>query len=536
MFSALNLRLWRSSVFFLCLVLAAGVFAAPVRAMPTKAGMVISVTQGAVAEDAKEKRALSLRSPIFVGDVIKTNGTGNVQILFNDNSILALSEDGEVVVNRAVYQGSGSAPGSGGGSGASGGATAADGSGSDGKGARSSKSDGGGFSDQGARSSKSDGGGFSGDVGGGFTLLEGTVVVTGGNEGTGGRNEGTGGRNESMGGRNEGTGGRVEQSQQPHGGVPGSRGSEAAFDNYMAESTTTSAGGPHQMGRGKSTPKPGDQVRDLRHQDTQKNAGDMKGSKASSPVSSFLAQSGNIPKSAIFVALPTEDTSHQNKTTNPKGKRDVDTNLIAVFLQPTTTNSGTTAAPETPLGTGSKAKALKGSNGTNTGTMVMVTASRQNKSCEISVIAAGKDSIVKVRGAGLKEQQLPSQTTAVFKGGVANVTRMDAGTLQNKLGKMTASTSALGSATTSKSGETPGSVGTTSTTSATSTTNQQTSTLTSINTVNLRSGTMQSVTSSILSRAALTTFTKPTSINQDLRSLAVQHFVNGVIGTKPPRP
>ena len=514
MFSALNLRLWRSSVFFLCLVLAAGVFAAPVRAMPTKAGMVISVTQGAVAEDAKEKRALSLRSPIFVGDVIKTNGTGNVQILFNDNSILALSEDGEVVVNRAVYQGSGSAPGSGGGSGASGGATAADGSGSDGKG---------------ARSSKSDGGGFSGDVGGGFTLLEGTVVVTGGNEGTGGRNE-------SMGGRNEGTGGRVEQSQQPHGGVPGSRGSEAAFDNYMAESTTTSAGGPHQMGRGKSTPKPGDQVRDLRHQDTQKNAGDMKGSKASSPVSSFLAQSGNIPKSAIFVALPTEDTSHQNKTTNPKGKRDVDTNLIAVFLQPTTTNSGTTAAPETPLGTGSKAKALKGSNGTNTGTMVMVTASRQNKSCEISVIAAGKDSIVKVRGAGLKEQQLPSQTTAVFKGGVANVTRMDAGTLQNKLGKMTASTSALGSATTSKSGETPGSVGTTSTTSATSTTNQQTSTLTSINTVNLRSGTMQSVTSSILSRAALTTFTKPTSINQDLRSLAVQHFVNGVIGTKPPRP
>jgi hypothetical protein len=71
--------------------------------------MIISVIQGAMAESAGETRRLALQSPIFVGDVVKTDVTGSVQILFDDDSILAVAEDGEVVINHFVYSGSGNA-------------------------------------------------------------------------------------------------------------------------------------------------------------------------------------------------------------------------------------------------------------------------------------------------------------------------------------------------------------------------------------------------------------------------------------------
>jgi hypothetical protein len=108
MFSTLRLRLWQPCLLFLCLVLTAGVFSTPVRAVSAKAGMVIFVSRNAMAESAGTTRSLALRSPIFVGDVIKTDATGSVQILFDDDSILALAEEGEVTINRFVYNGTGS--------------------------------------------------------------------------------------------------------------------------------------------------------------------------------------------------------------------------------------------------------------------------------------------------------------------------------------------------------------------------------------------------------------------------------------------
>ena len=94
-------------IFFLCAILVMG--GGPALAVPMKAGMVISVNPGAVAESAGAARNLGLRSSIFVGDILKTNHTGSLQVLFDDDSILALAEDSEVTINRFVYKGKGSA-------------------------------------------------------------------------------------------------------------------------------------------------------------------------------------------------------------------------------------------------------------------------------------------------------------------------------------------------------------------------------------------------------------------------------------------
>ena len=111
MLAILRICLSLPSVFFFCAtLLIAGAFSPrQAWAAPGKAGMVISVSQGALAISGKEKRILELRSPIFVGDVIKTDATGSAQILFDDDSILAIAEDGEVTVNRFVYSGKGGA-------------------------------------------------------------------------------------------------------------------------------------------------------------------------------------------------------------------------------------------------------------------------------------------------------------------------------------------------------------------------------------------------------------------------------------------
>ncbi len=67
------------------------------------AGMVVDVVNNAWIERDGTKTAIKLKTPIFVTDVVSTDATGRVQILFNDDTSLAVGASSTVSIDNFVF-------------------------------------------------------------------------------------------------------------------------------------------------------------------------------------------------------------------------------------------------------------------------------------------------------------------------------------------------------------------------------------------------------------------------------------------------
>ena len=87
------LPLWRKAAFAPCvfLLLFCLVLLAPALAQAAPIGTVISLTPGVSALRGGETIPLALKDVIEEGDTIVTDGTGKVQIIFDDDSTVTLS-------------------------------------------------------------------------------------------------------------------------------------------------------------------------------------------------------------------------------------------------------------------------------------------------------------------------------------------------------------------------------------------------------------------------------------------------------------
>ena len=391
MFSTLRCRLsWLGAV-FLCAVLGAGGLSpAPVWAIPAKAGMVIAVSQGAMAESKQGTRVLKLQSPIFVGDVIRTDATGSVQILFHDDSILAIDEDGEVAVNRFVYSGtdsSASEPGQAAGSSDADGKSSA--SGASGSGRESA--------DTSSASAENGAAGQSGEASASARESSGT----GGTEGTSGANRpsdssalastssemsGTAGAN--------GTDHTSNSSASTNAPLGTSGGSDASAGlNGMGGNPNTSAG----MGGMGGPIDPS-------------SSADMGGDGLSVTIveGTAMFSSGYVCNQNCDVVTLAGAAGVGGRDHFEQFKRDHDITLQAVFDDPR--------------------------DHVMHGTLLAVTASAKNMTSEISVLALSQDMLVTVAGKGLAAQTLAQGSLVKFGDGMASVAKLDAGITQARMG------------------------------------------------------------------------------------------------------
>jgi hypothetical protein len=395
MFFTLRLSLWQSCLLFFCLVLGTCVFSSSAWAVSTKAGMVIFVNQNATAESAGKTRSLALRSPIFVGDVIKTDATGSVQILFDDDSILALAEDGKVTINRFVYSGTGIAASQNasadGGTGVENKSSASGASGSDGgaSGGSSASASSGGYntsSGSGDSSASASGNGSGTSGAGGFTTSERTTANT--------------------------SGGIEGSSVSASGNGTGSFGS-------TGDSSASAVGGGIGVSGGA----------------TVTDGGASGGMPGGVPSGTGVATGGT---SGGMGGIPSASSSGDGLSlTVSEG--------TAAFGSGGACRNGcdvvTLAGMAGIGGKDEKAMALN-DRSTGSGVLLTVTASAQTKSSTISAVAVAPNMQVAISGVGMATQALARNSMARLGSGMATVSALDTGNLQSQMGKM-----ALGSAT-----------------------------------------------------------------------------------------
>lgn len=92
-----------SAIPVLLVVLSCFVLAGPVCA--GEVGRVIALTPGAFAERGGDTVALSLKSPVHANDVLVTDSTGKVQVLFDDDSSVSLSPGTRLALQTVIPQG-----------------------------------------------------------------------------------------------------------------------------------------------------------------------------------------------------------------------------------------------------------------------------------------------------------------------------------------------------------------------------------------------------------------------------------------------
>ncbi len=91
----------------ICCVILLGLASAAQAAEP--AGLVIAVNPGAFVERAGGREPLQSKSPIYVSDVVVTDATGKVQILFSDDTNVAVGANTRVALQEFVGE-SGAVP------------------------------------------------------------------------------------------------------------------------------------------------------------------------------------------------------------------------------------------------------------------------------------------------------------------------------------------------------------------------------------------------------------------------------------------
>ncbi len=97
----------RSYFFSICCLLALSLASVAQAAEP--AGLVIAVSPGAFVERAGGREPLQSKSPIYVSDVVVTDATGKVQILFSDDTNVAVGASTRVALQEFVGE-SGAVP------------------------------------------------------------------------------------------------------------------------------------------------------------------------------------------------------------------------------------------------------------------------------------------------------------------------------------------------------------------------------------------------------------------------------------------
>jgi hypothetical protein len=69
-----------------------------------RAGVVIGLQGAAVAAQADgQVRALSMSSPVFAGETLRTEAGARIQIMFEDDSLVSLGENSELTIDEYVY-------------------------------------------------------------------------------------------------------------------------------------------------------------------------------------------------------------------------------------------------------------------------------------------------------------------------------------------------------------------------------------------------------------------------------------------------
>jgi hypothetical protein len=98
---------WKSMLFVAC---AAFIGASAVQFAPAfaaeQSGEVVGVTKTALANGS---RSLDVNSPVFMGDVIKTDQRGEAQLHFRDDTRMVVGPNSEMTIDSFVFQNSGSA-------------------------------------------------------------------------------------------------------------------------------------------------------------------------------------------------------------------------------------------------------------------------------------------------------------------------------------------------------------------------------------------------------------------------------------------
>lgn len=68
-----------------------------------EAGIVFAKAGTATADGEAGKRDLERNDPIYVGDTVNTNEDGKVQIVFHDDTVLALGPESEIIIDEFIY-------------------------------------------------------------------------------------------------------------------------------------------------------------------------------------------------------------------------------------------------------------------------------------------------------------------------------------------------------------------------------------------------------------------------------------------------
>ena len=68
-------------------------------------GEAVSVSQTASADGASGSRIIEVKGPLFTGDVVKTDASGQVQVLFRDDTRLVVGPNSQVSLDSFVFQG-----------------------------------------------------------------------------------------------------------------------------------------------------------------------------------------------------------------------------------------------------------------------------------------------------------------------------------------------------------------------------------------------------------------------------------------------
>ena len=88
----------------LCLLVIAGLqFVSALALAADSAGMVLSVVNGAWIERGGQKQAVQSKDTVLVNDVVSTDGNGKVQVLFNDNTVVAIGNNSSIAIADFVF-------------------------------------------------------------------------------------------------------------------------------------------------------------------------------------------------------------------------------------------------------------------------------------------------------------------------------------------------------------------------------------------------------------------------------------------------
>lgn len=88
----------------LCLLVIAGLqFVSALALAADSAGMVLSVVNGAWLERGGQKQAVQSKDTVLVNDIVSTDGQGKVQILFNDNTVVAIGNNSSIAIADFVF-------------------------------------------------------------------------------------------------------------------------------------------------------------------------------------------------------------------------------------------------------------------------------------------------------------------------------------------------------------------------------------------------------------------------------------------------